>query len=537
MQYIRAVAQQIALALMLGVIGSVAFSQTLSVHPSNRYLVTSEGKAFFISGDAGWSLIAQLTKADADLYLENRRQLGFNVVLANLIEHEFSSHAPSNYYGDAPFTGRPFVTPNEAYFAHADYVIAYLLLAPVYLGYQCGSQGWCSEIQSATIAEMRQWGQYVGNRYKDYDNIIWVIGGDTNPSSSVRSKLESFVAGILEFDTRHPFTAHNAPSSMAVSPWGSATWLNVNNIYYRSTDAGMISFSQTAYDRNPTMPFFMLEAVYENEGASAQQLRAESYWPVLSGGMGYIFGNCPIWHFGSSSSWCGTTNWKGALNSQGSTSMNYCQMLFNSREWWELAPDFSHTVLTSGTSSVATSSSSASIIAYMPSSRQVTANTNGLSGDSVKAWWYNPSNGQAALIGTYAKGSRSFTPPSSGDWVLVIDSKDKNFPAPGNSPTSVERDESSVPDAIELRQNYPNPFNGTTSLRYSLPYEVHITLDIYNALGKRIRRLVDTTQPVGHYATSWDGKDTAGESVGSGVYFAVMNAGEQTMAQKMLLLK
>jgi hypothetical protein len=543
MRFLNRPPRKLVLALLLGVLVPAAVSQTLSVHPSNRYLVTSEGKPFFMSGDAGWSLIAQISKADADQYLENRRQLGFNVVMANLIEHAFASNAPRNYYGDAPFTGKAFVTPNEAYFAHADYVISSaaqkgitLLLAPVYLGYQCGYQGWCQEIQDATSSEMRQWGQYVGNRYKNYDNIIWLIGGDTSPTP-VKSKLEEFVAGILDNDTRHLFSAHNQPGSMAVDPYRSSAWLNVNNIYYRSVDAGMISAAQGAYNYSPTMPFFMLEAVYENEGASTQQLRAESYWPVLSGGMGYIFGNCPIWHFGSNSGWCGTNNWKGALNSGGATSMNYCQRLFNSREWWDLAPDFSHSILTSGYSSVATSASSASIIAYMPSSRQVSVNTTGLAGDSIKAWWYNPSNGAATLVGTYGKGSQNFTPPSSGDWVLVVDSKDKNFPAPGNVPTSVERDEGSIPESLELRQNYPNPFNGTTSIRYALPSEMHVTVDIYNALGERIRRLVDATQEAGQYAASWDGRDSAGATLGSGVYVAVMKAGEHTAAQKMLLLK
>ena len=95
----------------------------LKVSTNSRYLVDQNDRPFFWSGDAAWSLIAQLSKEDAVFYLEDRKQKGFTVIMVNLIEHAFSSNPPRNYYGDLPFTGKTFATPNEDYFAHADYVI------------------------------------------------------------------------------------------------------------------------------------------------------------------------------------------------------------------------------------------------------------------------------------------------------------------------------------------------------------------------------------------------------------------------------
>ena len=144
---------------------------------------------FFWSGDTAWSLIAQVSKEDAIYYLEDRRQKGFTVILVNLIEHKFSTNAPRNFYGTPPFTGQTFTTPNEAYFAHADYVIneaaqrgLVVLLSPLYLGYQCGDEGWCNEVKAAALTDLRAWGHYLGNRYKNFDNIVWTIGGDTDPT-------------------------------------------------------------------------------------------------------------------------------------------------------------------------------------------------------------------------------------------------------------------------------------------------------------------------------------------------------------------
>src|SRR5262249_8502647 len=104
-----------------------------------RYLVDQNGQPFFIAGDTAWSLIAQPDSDGAPLYLDDRHAKGVNAIVVNLIEHLYADHAPANNAGDAPFTGRPSATPNEAYFAHADAIIdaaaerhIAVLLAPLY---------------------------------------------------------------------------------------------------------------------------------------------------------------------------------------------------------------------------------------------------------------------------------------------------------------------------------------------------------------------------------------------------------------------
>jgi hypothetical protein len=72
---------------------------------------------------------------------------------------------------------------------------------------------------------------------------------------------------------------------------------------------------------------------------------------------------------------------------------------------------------------------------YAPVGRSFRVQMNKITGSRVKAWWFNPRNGQANLIGEFPTlGAREFTPPELGenlDWVLVLDSASKNFPSPG----------------------------------------------------------------------------------------------------------
>lgn len=416
----------------------------LVVGPTSRYLVDQNGKPFFLAGDAAWSLIAELSREDADVYLTNRQQLGFTVVMVNLIEHAFSSNPPANFYGASPFTGANFTTPNEAYFGHADYVIQsaaqkgiVVMLAPLYLGAGCGSEGWCAEVQAAPIQALTDWGTYVGNRYRNYPNIIWMIGGDTDPFP-VQSRVQAMVDGIRSRDTNHPFTAHNAPGQMAIDPWGRTAWLNVNNIYTYSTT--QYTELLATYNVSPAIPYFFLETQYENEGnPSPQALRSQSYWAVLSGAFGHVFGNCPIWHFGSSSGYCTETDWQAELNAVGSINIQRWQKLFTSRHWHTLVPDQSNQVLTAGAqtgtshATAARASDGSSIIVYLPSQRQVTINAAQLQAGALTVWWYDPATGTTTLEpGPFSTAAPlTLTPPAAGDWVLVVDAAGFGFPPPG----------------------------------------------------------------------------------------------------------
>ena len=122
--------------------GSVASRFPLRVEPGKRYLVDAQGRPFLIQGDSPWLLITNLTREEVVRYLDDRQGKGFNTLLVELIENH-SVNPPANIYGDFPFTaGGEFSPAAEAYFSHAEYVIAQarqrgmlVLLTPSYMGY------------------------------------------------------------------------------------------------------------------------------------------------------------------------------------------------------------------------------------------------------------------------------------------------------------------------------------------------------------------------------------------------------------------
>ncbi len=94
-----------------------------------------------------------------------------------------------------------------------------------------------------------------------------------------------------------------------------------------------------------------------------------------------------------------------------------------------------------------------------------------------------------------------------------------------------------IPENFEMKPNYPNPFNPETTIEYGLPENANVRMIIYNILGQQIRELVNQFQPAGFHQVRWNGRDDVGASVGSGIYFLRITAGQQTRMQRLILQK
>jgi hypothetical protein len=94
-----------------------------------------------------------------------------------------------------------------------------------------------------------------------------------------------------------------------------------------------------------------------------------------------------------------------------------------------------------------------------------------------------------------------------------------------------------APETTYLSQNFPNPFNPLTRIEFGLAAPAHVTLRIYDAAGRLVRALVDDARPAGRYSELWDGRDSRGRAVASGIYFYRLDAGAFTETRKMALLR
>lgn len=405
------------------------------VGPDHRHLADQGGTPFLIHGDTAWSLISGLTLEDAERYLENRRWKGFNSIIVNLIEHQF--RGPVNRYGQVPFTTTgDFSTPNEKYFAHADRVIRMagekgiqVFLAPIYLGYPGTSEGWTEETLANGVEKCRWWGRYVGKRYRGFDNIVWLMGGDRNPEEAL-ALVNAVALGIKETDNRHLFTAHCLPEASPADQYQDGGWLDVNVTYtYSIVHRNLLA----DYGRVPVRPFFLIESTYEGEhNASAVQIRRQAYWAVLCGATGQFMGNRPIWLF--------DPGWESAMDGTASRDMMLLRALFESRPWYQLMPDIKHEVVVDGLGefrgldylAAARTADGGTVMAYLPTARPITVDMTRLAGAAAKAWWFNPRGGEPVPAGEFpTSGRKQFAPPGEGDWVLVLDDASRKLAAPG----------------------------------------------------------------------------------------------------------
>ena len=133
-------------------------------------------------------------------------------------------------------------------------------------------------------------------------------------------------------------------------------------------------------------------------------------------------------------------------------------------------------------------------------------------------------------------------PPGDGDVFQIITNKPFTYKdtiifTPNIEDLNIENETDNLPDRYRLYQNYPNPFNPTTIIKYEIPESDFITLNIYNLLGQNIKTLVHERQLQGAYSVIWDGKDSAGKNLSSGVYLYHLYSKDYSKIYKMVLMK
>lgn len=179
----------------------------LRVSENHRFLVTTEGKPFFWLADTAWQLIHDLDEAETRRYLADRRDKGFTVIqTVALAEHRFDQ---PNAFGHLPIESkrpdRPLAQdgPDNDYWDDVERVLRmagehqlYIGLLPTWGKYVTTS--WQSGLVDGffTVANAEAYGRFIGARFKDHANLIWILGGDkAAPTDEARANLAGHGAG------------------------------------------------------------------------------------------------------------------------------------------------------------------------------------------------------------------------------------------------------------------------------------------------------------------------------------------------------
>jgi Protein of unknown function (DUF4038)/Putative collagen-binding domain of a collagenase len=430
--------------------------QFVTLSADEKYLVNSfTNKPVFITGEDAYLLTLQASDSDVDAYLQDRASKGFNLVWVALIDVFDRDHPLKNLAGNVPFDGPDFTNFDPAYWAHIDFVVRRARARGITLAMGVafvGSEGkFQASINKSSNAVLTAYGMFLGNRYKNFPNIIWLLGGDADPKFVNYSKINKIGAGIVAADPNHLMTLEairvaNPPDQSTVVAYEGRppAFININWAYNKMATA--VEGCQSAYRTSlSSLPPLMGEDWYEREHSmTGFQTRQEGYWETLSGCyLGRMFGNGSIYGFNSPNGGLPSPpTWQSELDSVGSVGHQHQGELMSSRKHQLMIPDINHTVLTAGFGSGATLSVAArtsdgqTIIAYL-SDGSATAKTIDMTKittvtSTINAWWYNPRTGRATFINKFPNtGSRKFSAPDKNDWVLVLDDAAASLTEPG----------------------------------------------------------------------------------------------------------
>lgn len=425
---------------------------------TKTFFVDLSGNPCFALGEDASDLAVMLNSADVNLYLSDRASRGINIIWVTAIDNLVQALPPNNFNGDAPFSGSDFTNFNPAYWSYLDQVMQKclvrgitVLLDPVFPG-TSAADGYFTTFKAASTATIGAYGTFLGNRYKGFPNLIWLLGGDSDPAdATVYTNLAALAVAIKAADPGHLMTLEAARVLEAggtapngglssvdahIAAYGSVqSWLDFNWVY--QTGPTVTTGAQRCYGQ-ASLPCLLGEDWYELDHSMTEQgIRLEGYGSVLGGcTLGRLFGNQQIWPFNGPGGNGGvvTPSWQSQLSSAGSVGQQLLGKLFRSRHHL-LVPDISNVVMTvPGTSICARDSEGKTIIAYLPTSQTITIDMSKITdaGSLASCNWYNPQTGAVTNIGTFANSStRNFTSPDSNDWVLVIDSNAAALRTPG----------------------------------------------------------------------------------------------------------
>ncbi|MCX6253969.1 MAG: glycoside hydrolase family 140 protein [Bacteroidia bacterium] len=429
----------------------------LKISENNRFLVFNDGTAFFYLGDTGWELFHRLNKDETEKYLENRRAKGFTVIQAVALAELDGLNTP-NAEGNKPLIDNNPLKPNEAYFTHVDWVIRKAHEKGIFIGLL---PTWGDKVDKRwgvgpvifNKENAFKYGQWIGNRYKDFQNIIWINGGDRDGGGDNKVIWDAIAEGIKSVDKNHLMTFHPWGERSSSEWFQESNWLDFNMC---QTGHGQRSYAiykriiVRDYDLKPVKPCFDGEPRYEDHPVGWNpdvlgwfddaDIRQAMYWNLFSGAFGHTYGCHPVWQMlapGREPVGLARHNWDNVLDLPGAFDLIHARRLMESRPFLSRVPDQSLIVPAyfPETDYVVATRGEGYAFIYFPTGWTAEIQLDKIGAQTINAYWFDPRKGEAKLIEKIpGTGTRKFTPPANGrgnDWILVLDDASKNFKTPG----------------------------------------------------------------------------------------------------------
>lgn len=420
----------------------------LRVSENGHFLVHRDGTPFSWFGDTAWEVFGRLDSAEVAYYLENRRAKGFTVIQAVILK-ELDRMDSLNRLGLRPFPDGDPTHPDEAFFSWIDRVIRmagekglYIGLLPTW-GDKVDRQ-WGSGPEIFTPRKAEIYGQWLGERYRDYPNIIWINGGDRSGGGDNFAVWDALARGIKSADPNHLMTYHPQGEHSSSMWFDDSDWLDINTFQSGHAQRDYAIYRRLLvpdYDREPPRPVFDSEPRYENipigfdlqNGRfTAHDTRMAMYQSLFSGAFGHTYGANEVWQMYDTlrNPVLGAEiPWREALDYEGAGDVIHARRLLETYDFLSRKPA-PEIVLSGNTDdgdrTVATRGKGYALV-YFPWGHPagIALENSGLRG-TVRLFWYDPRTGEK-LRGETVSASDEFyeaVPPTEGagnDWILILE--------------------------------------------------------------------------------------------------------------------
>ena len=415
-----------------------------------RYLAWEDGEPFFYLGDTAWEIFHRLNREEMAYYFAQRARQGFTAVQGVALA-EFEGLTVPNACGQLPFLftdglpdpDRPDLEGEYSYWDHVDYAVdeaakngLFLTLLPTW-----GDKFNCSWGKGPLIFNednAYRYGKWIGARYADRENIIWMLGGDRELLPEHRRIMDRMAQGIREADGNHLITFH--------PPGGHDSTeylLDADYIDFHTAQTG--HDTQKCYQSDRVMlhmaegsekPYMDSEPRYEDHPAcfrddigyrwNAEEVRQNAYWNLMAGACGHTYGNHCIWSMTKAPSSYFPFTWGEALLHEGAEQIHHVKALRLSHDYFSFRPapellDGNY----AGMGHMAAGRGEGYGYVYSPLGLPFTVNLGEFTGsDKIRAKWFDPRTGEFTTFGILSAEAHTLVPPTQGkgcDWVLVVE--------------------------------------------------------------------------------------------------------------------
>ncbi len=433
--------------------------QKLKIHENRSYLMYEDGTPFFYLGDTAWDLFHSLSREEAEYYFSVRAGQGYTVIQCVLLGGASLDIDVCNKYGR-----RCLKEPKNELIFDTDGADSYWNFVAWCL--ECGKKYglyfamvpmwhyrylYLNDTIFTGYEPSYKYGKFLGERYREYENIIWMLGGDVEVEEFKLPIFQGLADGIRDgegdMEHRRLMTFHPRGQSSSVGQLGG----DKAYLDFHSSQSGHAVTSYHPHRwfdemRNIGKPFLDTESQYEDHVVhwrpflsryDETDIRRNAYECILAGACGHTYGNPIICFFTYELSkpyeciYTGDltgTGWMDALTHPGGVQMQYVKKLRLSRPYFDFRPA-QEMVLNSdddlqfGRISAGRGDKYAFI--YTPYGREIQVDCSHLGGEFIRASWFNPRTGEETVICDISPRKAIFVPETRGkgqDWVLILES-------------------------------------------------------------------------------------------------------------------